>query len=51
MSDTYFIAKINCAQCGNKNNFVKEEAFTEMRLPFQFEFGNHFVCKYCKKTK
>ena len=49
MSDTYFIAKIECGHCGKENNFIKEEAFSEMGLGWQFDFENNFICDHCKK--
>ena len=49
MSDTYFIPKIKCAHCGKENNFVKEEAFSEMGLAWHFDFDCDFVCDHCKK--
>ncbi|OGZ78175.1 MAG: hypothetical protein A2358_02390 [Candidatus Staskawiczbacteria bacterium RIFOXYB1_FULL_37_44] len=50
MTDTYYIKKLNCAHCGKENNLVnKKEMFYEIGLPYQFGFGNDFVCKFCKQ--
>lgn len=51
MSDTYFVDKIKCAYCDKENNFMgTDEISGELGLPWQFEFGAEFVCKYCKKN-
>ena len=47
MGDTYFINKIKCAHCGKVNNFEADE--WGFGLPYAFEFGQEFICEYCKK--
>ena len=48
MGDTYFIKEVKCAYCSKMNNFEDIDEFFR-GLPYQFEFGSDFVCKYCKK--
>jgi hypothetical protein len=48
MSDTYFIREIECAYCGKINNFENVDEFS-IGLPYDFEFGQEFICKYCNK--
>lgn len=46
MGDTYFIRKIKCAYCGKMNNFEDIDEFFR-GLPYNFEFGQNFICEYC----
>ena len=50
MSDTYFIKNLQCAYCGENNDF-EEDAMKSghVGLPYTSEFGGEFVCDKCKK--
>src|SRR3989338_7499658 len=50
MSDTYFIKNLQCAHCGENNDFEEEAVKSgHIDLPYTSEFGGEFVCDRCKK--